>query len=166
MAGGQVVTRATALRMRTTELPLPRPAEDAPPPFIDDPAQLVRIDSDEVFFHSHALEMRSSTGERPRVVWARLTCDVVAGEQTTPHQRAAAIADMGSGMSPVVPFTDWTFPNVDVNLHLHRPPRGEWLCLTVATQAGPIGVGVAAAAMSDLDGRCGQVVQAILIDRR
>ena len=165
-AAGQVVARASALRMRTADLPLPRQAEDDPPPFVAEPARLVRIDSDEPHFHSHALEIRRSSGHRPAFVWIRMTCAVVAGEDPTPQQRAAAIADMGSGMSPVVPFEEWTFPNVDVDLHLHRAPRGEWLSLTCSTQAGPFGVGVAVSAMSDTEGRCGQVVQAVLLERR
>ncbi|HUZ09903.1 MAG TPA: thioesterase family protein [Acidimicrobiales bacterium] len=166
LAGGQVVARASALRMRTAELPLPRPAEDGAPPFVSDPARLVRMESDEPYFHSHALEIRRSSGQRPAFVWIRMTCGVVEGEDPTPQQRAAAIADMGSGMSPVVPFAEWTFPNVDVDLHLHRPPRGDWLSLTCSTQAGPFGVGVAVSAMSDTEGRCGQVVQAVLLERR
>jgi hypothetical protein len=109
--------------------------------------------------------MRSIAG-RPVSVWARLRCAVLVGEPASPQQRAAAIADMGSGMSPVVPFEQWTFPNIDVDLHLHRIPKGEWLNLTTSTQAANQGVGMAVAAMSDVGGRCGQVVQSVLIERR
>jgi hypothetical protein len=151
--------------MRTTSLPLPGTFEDAAPAFLSEPARLIRTGDDRPHFHTHALEMRSQPG-RPVSVWARVTCEVVAGEPASPQQRAAAIADMGSGMSPVVPYTEWTFPNVDVDLHLHRVPRGEWFNLTTATQAGDEGVAMAVAAMSDVDGRCGQVVQSVLIERR
>jgi acyl-coenzyme A thioesterase PaaI-like protein len=165
VAGEQTVARASALRMRTMPLPLPQHVEDAAPPFLSAPARLIQTDDAQPYFHSHALDMRSEPG-RPVSVWARMTCDVVSGEATSPQQRAAAIADMGSGMSPVVPFTEWQFPNVDVDLHLHRLPRGEWLNLTTVTQAGDDGIGMAVAAMSDMDGRCGQVVQSVLLERR
>ena len=166
LAGEQVVARASALRMRTADLPLPQPSEDAAPPFDEDPGPTVQAGPDELHFHTHALQIRRSAGRRPASAWMRMTCAVVAGEEPTPQQRAAAIADMGSGMSSVVPFDEWTFLNADVNLHLHRPPRGDWLSLTCTTQAGDLGVGVGVSTMSDVQGRCGQVAQAVLLERR
>jgi hypothetical protein len=165
VVGDRTVATASAVRMRTEALELPEPSEDSAPVFIDHPARLVEPRDDLRSFHAHALEMRSLPG-RPVSVWAKLTCDVVAGEPASAQQRAAAIADMGSGMSPIVPFAEWTFPNVDVDLHLHRAPKGEWLNLTTSTQAANEGIGMAVAAMSDVHGRCGQVVQSVLIERR
>jgi acyl-CoA thioesterase len=165
-ADGVVVSRALALRMRTADLPLPRPAQDPPPPFAQEAVAQTPPDAGVEHFHSHALEVRRVVGDRSVILWARMRCQVVEGEEASSQQRAAGIADMGSGVSSVVPFSEWRFLNVDVDLHLHRAPRGEWLCLTCETQAGDSGVAVAVSSMFDRDGCCGHVAQAVLLQRR
>ena len=75
----------------------------------------------------------------PATVWFRLRCPVVLGEQPTPWQRTAAVADFGNGVSAELPFGSSLFINPDLTVSLHRPPTGEWVCLDARTRFGDPG---------------------------
>src|SRR5262245_25491605 len=151
-AGEVEVARATALRIRTLDLPLPPDVVQlAPPPgpergepggsawreLIDYPA-----------FHN------------------RLRVPVVAGEETSPLARVAAVADFGNGVSWVLSRNDgWQFINPDLTIGLHRMPSGEWVCLEADTAVEPTGIGQAHSRLWDERGALGRAIQCLLLDR-
>jgi acyl-coenzyme A thioesterase PaaI-like protein len=122
-----------------------------------------------VAFHNSGVEMRWVAGvwrqPGPATVWGRLRVPVVAGEETSPVVRAAALADFGNGISSELDFGKWRFLNPDLSVHLARPPVGEWICLDARTVLGNTGAGLAESSLSDGDGIFGRAVQSLLIER-
>ena len=51
-------------------------------------------------------------------------------------------ADSGNGISSTLDFRRYLFINVDLTVHLHRLPAGEWVCLDAVTVPEPTGVGL------------------------
>jgi hypothetical protein len=119
-------------------------------------------------FHNEGVEMRYVTGAfelpGPATVWFRLRCPVVLGEETSPWQRAAAVADFGNGVSAELPFGSSLFINPDLTVALHRPPVGEWVCLDARTRFGTPGIGAAESALWDEDGRIGRSIQCLVVE--
>ncbi len=176
-AAGQDVARATVLRIRAADVPLPAEARDAaaggriaPPEGLPTMPAAARFASPMVAYHSHATEHRAACGSwtdpGPMTDWIRLLCPVVAGEAPSPLQRVAAAADFGNGVSAVLPFERYVFINPDLTIHLHRMPVDEWVCLEAVTYAGESGLGTAESALHDRRGRIGRSVQSLLIEAR
>ncbi len=167
--GGTEVVRATGLRIRTTDLAVPDHPERAVPGGPDGLSTYRMLDEDDGdWFHTRAVEMRFVDGDfyepGPATVWARLTMPIVAGEEATPLQRVAAMADFGNGLSRVLPF-GWLFINPDLTIHLDRLPESEWICLRSRTDLADHGVGLAQSELFDTNGAIGHALQGLLIDR-
>jgi hypothetical protein len=88
----------------------------------------------------------------------------VAGEQATPLQQVAALADFGNGLSRVL-AGGWWFINADLTVYLERYPEGEWLALRSRTDIDPNGVGLAQSEVFDADGSIGHALQSLFVDR-
>lgn len=120
------------------------------------------------FPYVNHLEWRVVTGSAhrpgPAVVWVRPRIPLVAGEQLSPLQRLALIADSASGVSAELDWDEWSFANVDLDVHLLRPVRGEWLLLDARTRLGT-GVGMASSTLWDADGVVGGGLQTLLLRR-
>src|SRR3954453_4754273 len=102
----------------------------------------------------------------PVIVWMRLRFPLLSGEDLSPVQRAAAVADFGNGVSAVLSFEQWSFINPDLTVSMFRPPVGEWICLDAATALDPSGIGMAQSVLSDASGSFGRAVQLLYVDRR
>jgi hypothetical protein len=167
--GNTELCRATAWRMRVADLDV----GDAPLPEVPfaGPAGSVAHtpESDDPAFHRTGVEMRYAQGSfaelGPAIVWMRLTGPVVAGQTTTPLQRALAAADFGNGVSAAVPWGEFLFINTDLTVYLHRQPEGEWICLDASTDVDRHGVGVAHSRLYDERGPIGRSLQGLFIDR-
>ena len=64
---------------------------------------------------------------------------------------------------------DWRrylFINVDLSVHLHRMPEGEWVCLDAVTLPEGNGVGIADTRLFDERGAIGRAAQTLLIAER
>ena len=173
-AGDVEVARATALRIRTRDLPLPDGlVAPAPPPGPDTAKATVSPGialRDYPAFHNQGVEHRFVAGgfdlAGPATDWIRLRVPLVAGEVTDPIARVVAAADFGNGVSWVLPRAEgWQFINPDLTVALHRMPVGEWVCLEAVTLVEPTGVGQAESVMWDERGRLGRAVQSLLLDR-
>ena len=169
---GRELVRARAWRLRTAEIELtPAPAEvtDAPPgpehgrslPFLPTGA--------EVGYHT-ATEWRFVAGAfrelGPATVWMRPLMSLVAGEDVSPLCRVLVAADSGNGVSATLDFARHRFVNVDLSVHLHRLPVGEWICLDARMRPEPEGVGLADTALWDEQGPLGRALQTLLVERR
>ena len=137
--GDAEVARATALRLRMLDDDhLLEPAWSSPdvaplpPPGDASQFRFPRMESGELGFWN-AVEMSPVVGQLfvpgPAVVWFRLRVPVVAGEETLPLQRVAAVADFGNGVGSGIDRTRLTFINADLTVTLHRLPVGEWVGL-------------------------------------
>ena len=91
---------------------------------------------------------------------------LVAGERPSPLQRVLIAADSGNGVSATLDWSRYLFINVDLSVHLHRLPAGEWVCLEAVTIPEPTGVGLADTAVYDERGPLGRALQTLLVRER
>ncbi len=169
-AGGTEVAVARVLRLKRAGAgqALAPSGDEAPPPLPDDCPPRAPMFNRYPAFHNEGVEMRfvAGTGELPgpATVWIALACPVVAGEDPTAWQRAAAVADFGNGVSNELDFRTASFVNADLTVSLHRPPVGEWVCLDARTRFGTPGIGAAESALWDVRGRIGRAVQSLVVE--
>jgi hypothetical protein len=169
-AGGVEVMRATALRIRGAELPLP--------PGLGEPRRLPGPDrgrlepffptGQEVGYHT-AMEWRFVAGSfleaGPATVWLRMRHPLLPGETPSPLVRVLAAADSGNGVSAVLDYRRWLFVNADLTVYLARSLAGEWVALEAATTVAD-GVGLATSVIHDEQGPIGRGLQALFVDQR
>ena len=169
-ADGVEVMRATALRIRRAELPLPPglaearrlpgPDQGRHEPFFPT--------GQEVGYHT-AVEWRFVAGSfleaGPATVWLRMRQPLLPGEAPSPLVRVLAAADSGNGASAALDYRRWLFVNADLTVYLVRLPVGEWVALEAATTATG-GVGLATSVIHDEQGPVGRGLQALFVDRR
>jgi hypothetical protein len=170
LADGTEVVRASVLKIRKIDLPLPPEATERnvelplPETLTDAPLQ-----GDPVPFLT-GLSMRDAKGAfripGPAAIWYRANRPIIEGETISPLMRAAVAADFCNGASSVLPWESWTFINADLTITLAREPVGEWVLLDAETWAAPHGSGIAFAKLADTNGYFGRAVQNILIEKR
>jgi hypothetical protein len=102
----------------------------------------------------------------PATVWMRMRQPLVEGEEPSPLQRVLVAADSGNGVSATLDWSRYLFINVDLGVHLHRLPEGEWVCLDAITHPEPEGVGLADTALYDERGPLGRALQSLLVRKR
>ena len=166
--------RATALKIRTTEIELPRTdaqwMEPAGPEAVDVLRWEGYGDKSLSRFHYDAVEIRSVddsfTANRPGLSWFRLKFPLVAGEDLTPFTRLATLADMANGNSRALDPERWTFVNPDITIYSHRLPQGEYVGMHSAANQEKTGIGVTDTWLFDEIGPLGRINQAQLIEPR
>jgi hypothetical protein len=169
--GGEALMRAQGWRLRTESVPF-EPAEAAPEPppgpETGEPGQFFHTGYD-VGYHS-AMEYRFTEGAfmelGPATVWMRMAVPLLPGEKPTPLQRVLVAADTGNGVSATLDWSKYLFINVDLSVHLHRMPEGDWVCLDAATLAETNGIGMADTRLLDERGPIGRAAQTLLIAER
>jgi acyl-coenzyme A thioesterase PaaI-like protein len=177
----ELVCRATALRVQEvpadTPLSTPSPPRGPvalgqaalPPPETGEPVRFSLDRSTGASFASSAMEMRGLGDPRalgPGRVWMRLRHPLLPGETLTALARLAATADFGNGVSAVLPFDRYLFINADLTIHLHRPPRGEWIGLDARTLLHRRGTGLAESVLHDVEGPVGRAFQTLVVQPR
>ena len=78
-------------------------------------------------------------------------------------QLAALVGDSASGISSALDWSVWSFLNIDLDIHLARPVRGEWLFMDAATQLGERGGALARSTLSDQYGLLGSTLQTLVV---
>jgi hypothetical protein len=163
-AGGRVAMRASAWRIAKAAVTAGPAAEPAPalPPAEDTPPEAIAHAG-----YLRSIEWRSVAGDwttpGPATVWARPRVPLVPGEAMSGLQRLLCVADSCSGISAALPWHGWLFINTDLSVHVAREPRGEWILLDAVTQIHEGGVGLASAAVGDLDGVLGRSAQTLFV---
>jgi len=166
---GAPLMRVTAWRMRaeTTDAPVAA-GEPLAPPESGTPGDFGWW-TDEVAYH-RALDWRFLSGRfdapGPATVWTRLRVPLVAGEPASSLQRLLVMADAASGVSAMLDWTAWSFVNVDLGIHLERPPEGEWMAMAAETRLGRAGAALCTSVLHDERGRVGATTQSLLVARR
>jgi hypothetical protein len=170
LANGTEVVRASVLKIRNVDLPLP-PAADERKVEVPLPETLsdAPLSGEPVPFLT-GLSMRDAKGTfrtaGPAAIWYRANRPIVEGEPISPLMRTTVAADFCNGASSVLPWDSWTFINADLTLTLAREPVGEWVLLDAETWAAPNGGGIAFAKLAETTGYFGRAVQNILIEKR
>lgn len=168
---GEPLMRARGWRLRTDQVEFDPPTADhvqPPGPDRGEPGEFFHTGYD-VGYHT-AMEYRFIEGAfmepGPATVWMRMGVPLLPGEEPTPLQRVLAAADSGNGVSAALDWRRYLFINVDLSVHLHRMPAGEWVCLQAGTQPEPNGVGLADTALYDTEGPIGRALQTLLVSER
>jgi hypothetical protein len=168
---GDPLMRARGWRLRTQAVELEAPdsrAASVPPPEAGQVGDFFHTGYD-VGYHS-AMEYRFVEGAfmdvGPAVVWMRMAVPLLPGEEPSPLQRVLAAADSGNGVSAALDWKRYLFINVDLTVHLHRMPAGEWVCLDAETFPEENGVGMADTRLLDETGQIGRAAQTLLVAER
>ncbi|MFY9588863.1 MAG: thioesterase family protein [Actinomycetota bacterium] len=167
--GDQEVARASGWRQRVGNNVAP--AVEAPPiASSPDQGRLWEPGFSDVLGFWMAVEWRFVAGYfsdiGPATGWCRITTPLFEGEDPTPLQRVMVAADFGNGISGELDFLRYLYINVDLSVHLHRHPRGEWIGLDAATSIGAGGVGLTRGTLHDTEGPIGGSAQQLVVDRR
>jgi hypothetical protein len=91
---------------------------------------------------------------------------LIEGEEISPLERLLVMADAASGVSAVLDWDRWLFINVDLGIHLERPPQGEWMAMAAVTRLGDQGAALAQSDLYDSRGRVGASTQSLLVSPR
>jgi Thioesterase-like superfamily len=175
VAGEDEVVRASAAAIRHADLPVGDDAPDDGRAAVPEPGPEhgrpldFGVTDEGPAFHRTGMDVRivgGDTGPGPAQAWFRLHRPLVAGEEPTSLQLAAAAADFGNGVSWVVPVEQWIFVNPDLTLHLARRPQGEWIGLHALTLPSDEGTALAESVVFDDAGRVGRAVQSLILERR
>jgi hypothetical protein len=171
---GTPLIRARAWRLLRRRVDLPEGLADRersqPPP----PDQLGETDAFfptgfDIGYHT-ATEYRFAAGSftelGPGIVWMRIRRPLVAGEEPSALQRVLAVADSGNGISATLDYARYLFINVDLTVHLHRLPAGEWVCLDSVTVPEPSGIGQTDTVLLDERGPIGLAAQTLMVTER
>jgi hypothetical protein len=168
--GGEVM-RAHAWRLRTQEVDFADPPgrPDAPPGPAEGEEREFFDTGQDVGYHT-AMDYRFVEGAfkeaGPATVWMRMAVPLLPGEEPSPLQRVLAAADSGNGVSAALDWRRHLFINVDLSVHLHRMPAGDWVCLDAITLPERNGIGIADTALFDERGPIGRAVQTLLVGKR
>ena len=163
------VMLARGWRVRLSEVDIAASDVDDPPrlPEEAEPGKVFPVPGQN---YLAAIEWRFSRGSfvepGPAVGWARMRYPLLAGEEISPLTRVLIVADSGNGISSVLDWREWYFINVDLSVHLHRMPVGEWVCLDASTSIDRQGIGLASSVLHDEDGRIGRGLQSLFVAPR
>jgi hypothetical protein len=123
----------------------------------------------EGFGYARQLDWRLASGSPfipgPAAAWIRPLSPLVAGQELSGLQRAALLADSASGISAELSWDDWSFANVDLDLHLFRIGTGDWLLVDAVTRLGA-GVGLTQSRLADQAGDLGAGLQTLVVRPR
>lgn len=161
----RVVARATALRTRIAETPAFADQNSYPPPEAVAPIDFM---GERAF--GGTLETRLVSGglrePGPGVLWVRFGHEHVQGVPLSPLVRTAILGDFGGGLGSMVDAGHWTYANLDIVIHMIRPPEGEWLLIDARTLSAGNGVGLAAATIADRHGPFARTHQTLFMASR
>jgi hypothetical protein len=143
-----------------------------PPPFlvsVPGPFTVSGDLHDEKWFSS-SVECRYGQGSRiaaggPTTLWLRTLYPIIEGEDPSPFQRIAPLADCGNGISHNGDLTSTSFVNPDLTLSLHRKPVGDWFASRSISHWQPSGIGFADAELFDVEGPVGRATQSLMLSR-
>ncbi|NED79777.1 thioesterase family protein [Streptomyces sp. SID11233] len=112
-----------------------------------------------------SIDVRPLAPPRPgrTTAWISTPLDLVAGEPACPVASFVALVDTANGIAVRQPPTAWTFPNVDLTIHLQRQPEGRWTGLDTTVVFGPTGQGITSTVLHDIHGPVGQAQQILTV---
>ncbi len=168
---GEIVGRATAMRIRIDDsvvaddqVPAPWP-EDEPPPGPDGIPEIEITVHGRDFVHNFSMRRQEDVPGRS-ISWLRLNVPFVAGEPTSPMTFAAAAADMIASAGSIMDFDKYLSVNPDLSMQFHRVPEGDWIGQRSLVRVSPRGFGSTDAQLFDATGSIGRSMKSLLIDPR
>lgn len=164
---GRTAIIARAWRLKTGDSTPVAALEDE---HLEHPENLAEFDGLRVWpgGYIQSLEVRQDKNHRPGkgIVWLRNPYKMVSTDTHTDDLvRILGMVDTANGVAPrVEPGPEsWMFPNVDLQIHMHRRPVGEWLGLEVKQQYGTDGIGLTSTILHDVHGPFGRSEQILTV---
>lgn len=167
-ARGRVAIRASAWRLITTDSSAVAAVEDTAIPPVE---ECERWDGSTEWpgGYIRSLEMYQAPHHRSGngTVWIRTAHPLVGGAESPDWVRLMGLVDTANGIAPRVPpgQGSWAFPNVDLQIHMYREPRGDWLGIDNAVSFGADGIGLTSSVLHDADGPFGRAEQILTLRR-
>jgi acyl-coenzyme A thioesterase PaaI-like protein len=172
-AGGELICRASALRIQPVPQGLPSKgqtqAEKMPGPEHGKTVEFALNKAAGTSLATTGMEMSWLTDpwhQGPGRVWMRLRQPILPDEPATALVRLVATADFGNGVSAELPFDQYLFINADLTIHLWRAPQGEWIGLDARTLLHDGGTGMAESVLHDQGGPVGRAFQTLVVQPR
>ena len=101
------------------------------------------------------------------MVWITNDLDMIEGEPTDDLVHLLGMVDTANGVVPRLGLglskLEWMFPNTDLQIHMHRSPKGRWLGIEAVQQYGDDGIGLTSAVLHDVHGPFGRSEQILTI---
>ena len=113
-----------------------------------------------------SIETRSNAAHRAGkgVVWLTTPLAMIENRQSTDFVGLMGLVDTANGIVPRQKPTDgWAFPNLDLQIHLHRLPQGKWLGIDAIQQFGTDGIGMTSSVLHDVHGPFGRSEQILTL---
>lgn len=164
--GGRTAIRARAWRLATGDTSSVAALEDEPMPGPDEGEEHDAV-AEWPGGYIASIDVRKLKGHRPGRgrVWLRTPLALVEGEASSEAARLIGLIDTANGIATRVPPGpgSWAFPNVDLQVHLHRQPAGQWLGLDTRVNFGTNGIGLTSSVLHDLEGPFGRSEQILTL---
>lgn len=101
------------------------------------------------------------------LVWITNELEMVEGTTTDDLVHLLGMVDTANGVVPRLGLglaeSEWMFPNTDLQIHMHREPKGRWLGIEAVQQYGADGIGLTSAVLHDVHGPFGRSEQILTI---
>lgn len=98
------------------------------------------------------------------IVWLNTAIEMVENLPTSDFVHLIGMIDTANGTAPRQGSNiTWAFPNLDLQIHLHRYPTGKWLGLETTQQYGSDGIGITSAILHDVKGPFGRSEQILTL---
>jgi Thioesterase-like superfamily len=133
----------------------------APQPF--DPSGLPVWSALRFFSNKTLFDAQDIRDDGKGTKWGRLLRPLAAF--ASPLAEVFAIADNGTPFyltaQQIMPR--WTFPNIDISVHVSRPPVGGWIGVQAFSDWRPDGMGLTDSKLYDMQGYLGRACQTVVL---
>lgn len=162
MCEGKCVAQAHLLLVRKLETPHTLPPCDYPTPHGIDPTKALTG-----AHMAGAIETRVIRGHVTEpgrgTMWLSMNGQIVQGRTATPFAKACLFADFGNGIGSTTRPDEWSFANLDIDIHFLRMPQGEWILLDAHTEAAGNGHALTQSVFADETGIYAKGTQTIFV---
>ncbi len=167
VAEGRAAVRATAWRLQKNDTASAAACGDDPIGPLEDAVPWDGMSTWPGGF-IQTLEVRALPGHRPGrgSAWLHSPFAMVdGGTPVSDLARLLGLADCANGISARLDPAPGghMFPNVDLSIHLHRDPVGEWLGVDTRVTVGSDGVGLTSSVLHDSEGPFGRSEQILTV---
>ena len=162
-ANGRTCVVARAWRMVTTDTTLVAGIEDKPIHSPEDYEPWGKLATWPGGFIQSLIGRSDKNNRQGKgIIWLNTSLKLLDNEETSDFVHLTSLVDMANGTAPRqdTPFA-FTFPNLDLQLHMYRMPKGRWLGIEAVQQYGNDGIGLTSSILHDIHGpygRCEQIL--------
>lgn len=164
-ANNRICVVARAWRMRVQDSKEIAGLEDQP---VSHPDSLKYWDGLKHWPGAYVESLIAKTDENHRagkgIVWLTNDKEMLDSQTTSDFSHLMGMVDAANGIAArQQKEIAWGFPNLDLQIHMHRYPTGKWLGLEAVQQYGADGIGLTSAILHDTQGPFGRSEQILTL---